>query len=127
MNQECNYTMDERKVIERRIDQTAELMSVAETQAKQIVSEILNHTKGKMLSFTDDEDGENFYITIPNNDGEQEEHMVNSVFLKEHDEDEDEIMVIADNNEEYHLWEAKVDIIVLLYFMRDELYREMED
>ena len=80
-----------------------------------------------MLSFTDDEDGENFYITIPNNDGEQEEHMVNSVFLEEHDEDEDEIMVIADNNEEYHLWEAKVDIIVLLYFMRDELYREMED
>ena len=127
MNKECNYTMDERKVIERRIDQTAELMSVAETQAKQIVSEILNHTEGKMLSFTDDEDGENFYITIPNNDGEQEEHMVNSVFLKEHDEDEDEIMVIADNNEEYHLWEAKVDIIVLLYFMRDELYREMED
>ena len=127
MNKECDYTMDERKVIERRIDQTAELMSVAETQAKQIVSEILNHTEGKMLSFTDDEDGENFYITIPNNDGEQEEHMVNSVFLEEHDEDEDEIMVIADNNEEYHLWEAKVDIIVLLYFMRDELYREMED
>lgn len=127
MNKECDYTMDERKVIERRIDQTAELMSVAETQAKQIVSEILNHTEGKMLSFTDDEDGENFYITIPNNDGEQEEHMVNSVFLEEHDEDEDEIMVIADNNEEYHLWEAKVDIILLLYFMRDELYREMED
>ena len=127
MNQECNYTMDERKVIETRIDLTAGIMTAVETQARELVKEIISHCKGKMLSFTDDADDDNLYMTIPNDDGEQEEHMVNSVFVEEHNEDDDEIMLIADNGIEYHLWESKINVITLLYFMRDELYREMED
>ena len=94
-----------------------------ESQAMGAILFILNDIPTKQLAFTDDENGDDFEISVPNRKGELEVRLVNAIALKN-----GEITLIDDNNVEWYLWEVSGVLCVdLLMEMIYELQRETQD
>lgn len=94
--------------------------TVLEKQAYNIICYILNDIPTKQLAFTDDENGDDLVISVPNKKGEIEVRYVNAIALQG-----EELILIDETNMEWRLWEiSELTCVDLLSEMTYELQRE---
>lgn len=93
------------------------------SQAEKIIKHILADIPDKRLGFTDDEDGDDFTITMPNSNGENETLFVNVILLDE----KNNIKVIDEKNNEWYAWELDRNFVQILTEVVAELQREVKD
>lgn len=123
---ECNMTHYEIAEISTRIGRFNEEQSALNRKMRKVAFEILNHCENRTLSFTDDENGDDFTISVPDQDGIPEVRLVNQVSIKKFNDavtkqGTERIIITDDCDADWYVWEAGVSWINLLNFMRDEI------
>jgi len=120
---DSNMTIEQRNAVSAKSQKLCEESARINLLAFEEIKNILKTCKDNRLGFTDDENDDNFIITMPDIDGTPTVYLVDEIKMTPGGE----VWVVDETKQEWHIWEIGTPATIILDYIVEELQRELQE